>query len=634
MNTRPKGSADPTEYIFEEGHLYIGELNEIPLGIKTLRHAITVAGARTGKGVGVINTNLRTWPHNVLVIDPKGEAASVSWEARKNKGQAVHVLDPFKRATVPQDVLASYNPLADLDPNSLTYREDILAIADGTVLRSGDTGAVYWDNGGSRIIAGLIAYVLTYLPPDEQNLISVREILSDQREGGLFEMAISEMENAQSSSLSKMMRAGASAANAKEGSYFISNAEAHTNWLDSEAMTPVLSSSTFSMSDLKRGKASVFVSLPFEMLDEEKHARFLRLMVRCGIRAMQEPMPDGSELGERCLFILDEFFSLGQISEISKAIGGMPSKGLHLWPFLQDMEQLWKLYGQDGAGTFFGSSDLHQFFGISDPKTLDFISNKIGNYDITDLPNEPKFGEGPMGQDYRRTEKQWDDMRKNPNAYSRGEQKAINDSFRLDLEYAQKEYNENLARFNTTASRVVGKPRFSPQAVANLIRLEQDGKTAESQIAFVRGGKPLFCNIGRYFEWDDKKKAPPFPSREEMIANIKEKEAQANALAPPASTTKPASALAPKPQAINDTPHSLTPRHRAQPTSSKQLPQSQSSPQKKPEKLLPYLFWFGLLAGVSTFIFGANTPKDFMVGGTIGAMMGFVYWVLIKMGLW
>ena len=40
---------------------------------------MTIAPTRTGKGVGTIIPNLLTAERSVLVIDPKGENAAVTW---------------------------------------------------------------------------------------------------------------------------------------------------------------------------------------------------------------------------------------------------------------------------------------------------------------------------------------------------------------------------------------------------------------------------------------------------------------------------------------------------------------------------------------------------------------------------
>lgn len=63
--------------------LLLGELYGHLIGLEDDRHIITVAGSRSGKGVSMIIPNLLFYRGSVLVIDPKGELASIT--ARKDE---------------------------------------------------------------------------------------------------------------------------------------------------------------------------------------------------------------------------------------------------------------------------------------------------------------------------------------------------------------------------------------------------------------------------------------------------------------------------------------------------------------------------------------------------------------------
>ena len=80
--------SDAKNYPYQSGRLFLGHVDGQEVGIGTERHAITIAGAGSGKGTSVIIPNLLKWPHNALVIDPKGEAAEATAEkrVRPNKG--------------------------------------------------------------------------------------------------------------------------------------------------------------------------------------------------------------------------------------------------------------------------------------------------------------------------------------------------------------------------------------------------------------------------------------------------------------------------------------------------------------------------------------------------------------------
>jgi hypothetical protein len=67
-----------------------------------------------------------------------------------------------------------------------------------------------------------------------------------------------------------------------------------------------------------------------------QHGWFLR----CAIEEMSKKTAKGKLRDVQCLFLLDEFFSLGYIDEILKAAVLMRGYGLQLWPILQYLGQL------------------------------------------------------------------------------------------------------------------------------------------------------------------------------------------------------------------------------------------------------------------------------------------------------
>jgi type IV secretory pathway TraG/TraD family ATPase VirD4 len=94
-----------------EGTVWLGRSaseRDLPLGYRDDRHVTLVSGNRGGKGTSSIINNLCLWPGSVVVVDPKGENATVTAGRRGNGtpyvdglGQAVHVLDPFAVAKIP-----------------------------------------------------------------------------------------------------------------------------------------------------------------------------------------------------------------------------------------------------------------------------------------------------------------------------------------------------------------------------------------------------------------------------------------------------------------------------------------------------------------------------------------------------
>jgi len=485
---------------YQTGDLFLGlDENGYKIGISTDRHAITIAGSRSGKGAGLIIPNLKRWPDNVLVIDPKGENAELTYQDREAMGQAVHVLDPFESADIPDRIRAKFNPLTSIDLTSNRARATIADIANGLVVVT-NPKHMEWTTGARRLLAGIIAYVLVDAPQEHHSFATVRQILmqptslpaqGDEPQGLYADAQIM----AQDTRMGGLIRsAGVTIMTAIESSKgmekdFLGLAQQATEWLDDESISACLSDSTFQMSDLKTSNASIYLVLPSDGTFLETYGAFLRLFVKTALNAM-----GSQQQGKRCLFILDEFYSLGKLEELVDATGRMPSYGVHLWPFMQNLTQLYERYGRDGAETFFGNADAHIFFGNSDRTTLKYVSEQIGNYLPNELAKAPPIRtstDWTQAKDagFWETEKQY------------VERKTVED------DNAQREYRHKQA--------LAGSPRLPPDQVKALVAKMDDDSVAGSMIVFGKGRDVFNLKLAPYFETqeeqEDKKEVIRLP---------------------------------------------------------------------------------------------------------------------------
>lgn len=484
--------ANPKRYLYADGDLYLGtdEKRKFQLGITTPRHAITFAGARSGKGAACIIPNLKKWSESALVIDPKGEAAQETAADRAAMGQSVHVVDPFRFSSVDQRFLASYNPLDDLDMNSRTVREDINAISDGIIMRHNSEHAM-WDNAAQAIISGLIAYIKTYLPPNEQNLRDLRGIL---RTDDALEHILDVMSGDPSCS-GLMQNAANKVHGSKQGPEFLENARTNTDWIDSDGMD-VLESSSFSMTELKNARASIYLVLPPDYLEE--HGRFLRMFVRTALSMMARKTPSGSLLGTRCLFILDEMFSLGKIEVVQKSSGLMPGMGVILWPFFQDLGQLLQLYDTEGSETFFANADLHQFFANTDQLTLQRMSALTGTTSASEIGLPPTAPVG-LGGGVGGTVSAMSGMSKNTGARVAGSLVGgmLSGVSQLSSAAAQADYQDKMNKYQQRMAEH-GKPKYTPQEIAAKVQ-RRDDVVADNMLCVMNGSDVLFVKPQPFF---------------------------------------------------------------------------------------------------------------------------------------
>jgi type IV secretion system protein VirD4 len=165
----------------------------------------------------------------------------------------------------------------------------------------------------------------------------------------------------------------------------LSNANAQTEWLRNTAIQSTMSSNpTFSFSDLKEKPTTVYFVLPPETIDTNK--RYIRLFLNLVIRHVYK----GEASKVPILMMIDEFPALGRMQEVINAFGVAAGFNLTLWPFIQDLSQMQRLY-KDEMHTFFGNSRAIQVFSANDQITADFVSKEMGSRAVT----SPESGKAP-----------------------------------------------------------------------------------------------------------------------------------------------------------------------------------------------------------------------------------------------
>ncbi|MCW6512270.1 type IV secretory system conjugative DNA transfer family protein [Lichenifustis flavocetrariae] len=351
------------------------------------RHVLTVAGSRAGKGVSLIVPNLLFWPGSALVIDPKGELATLTasrrsaggsdWSVPLTPGEGeVYALDPFSRVTgdARQHAFAGFNPLADLDPATGEGADLAYQLADALIIQSDGDGA-HWTQAARALLTVLVMWVAATEPPASKNLVTVRRIVT-KGEAALNALWVAMAEHG----IDLIGRTGEAmqGTQAKELNSIISTIATQTAFLEGEQMARVLSASSFRLEDLKAKRITVYLCLPATRL--ATHGRWLRMFVTLAMDAMERtgPLRDGQH---RVLFCLDEFAALGTMETVEKAAGQIASFGVKLWPIIQDLTQLKRDY-KDGWETFMGNAGLLTFFGNTDLTTTDHIAARLGETEV------------------------------------------------------------------------------------------------------------------------------------------------------------------------------------------------------------------------------------------------------------
>lgn len=347
-----------------------------------MRHLISIASSRSGKGVSQIIPNLLLYLGGVVVVDPKGENTFITISRRREMGQDTHVLDPFNEVnrvygskTGEIEKITTFNPLSILKPKDKNYTDDLDYLAHALIMNQGKDR--HWDDSARELVAGLIAWLVETLGVGA-TLPKVRSILAMGLEK-IVEIAVmaQSLDDNSPAKLKLGRFASAQVTNDnRELQSIISTAVTQTAFLDSSALRKSLSSTTpgFSFDCLVEGKrgASIYLVLPADKL--ERYGRWLRLMVSIAIRTHAR---NTRLLEHPTMFFLDEFGTIGHLPALSQAYSLMAGFQMRLWVFVQDIGQLQRDYPDDWD-VFVNNSDFLTFFGILGQNSAEYASKLIG----------------------------------------------------------------------------------------------------------------------------------------------------------------------------------------------------------------------------------------------------------------
>ncbi|MEE4208687.1 MAG: type IV secretory system conjugative DNA transfer family protein [Parvularcula sp.] len=351
------------------------------------RHLLTVAPTRAGKGTTAIIPNLLSYEGSALVIDPKGENALITGDARERMGQSIMLLDPWDLASGQLGKTAArFNPLDWLVAGDPDLAENAMLLADALVVAAKGGDNRFWDEEAKGLIFSLLLYLATDDREEDRTLGRLRDLLT------LAPGSVEDIDDPDSFTMIDLLArmamsdhplvvAGGNRLAQKadrERAGVISSAQAQTHFLDSPRIRESLSASDFKFEDLKAGKLTVYLILPADRLNA--FGRWLRLMVQQAITVNARNI--GHKPSKPVLFMLDEMAALGHLSMIEQAYGLMAGFGIQLWGIVQDLSQLKRIYG-DGWETFIGNSGVLQYFGSRDQMTAEYFSKLCGVTTVT-----------------------------------------------------------------------------------------------------------------------------------------------------------------------------------------------------------------------------------------------------------
>jgi type IV secretion system protein VirD4 len=462
-------------------------------------HLLTVAPTRAGKGTGQIITNLLSWEGSVLVLDVKGENYLLSAGYRTHEmRQNVFRFAPFEEDS------DAWNPImcirANLNWPKSTWEEqcqaeeDTVYLANLIISPSGNPADRFWEEEAKNFLEGLLLHVRTTElssntdDPDLQHKVRERSISEVRRLLTLNPDSFLSLLGDMSESNRNLVRERAAilerqlSGKGELGRNILSAITNQTQiWSNSRVRRVTYKPSEdpvdrepaendFNFSELRNGNTTIYLIIPPENLST--YRSLLRVMTGIAIRDLKNSyykseIDTNHDAIPPVLIILDEFPQLAHMSPIEEGLGYLAGYGVRLWFFVQDMSQL-KLHYKRSWQSFMANTETKCFFGVNDIETAKLVSEMTGTATVEHFSCTDGTSNGTTYGSY----------------------------------YTQNSHTRSQNSSDTLT--YTSRPLLTPDEV---MRMPND-----MQLIFIKGLRPIFCDIVKFFKlnlYEYSKIAPP-----------------------------------------------------------------------------------------------------------------------------
>jgi len=360
-------------------------------------HTLIVARTRTGKGTRVIVPTLLRYAGNAFVIDPKGENAAITARTRRDTlSQTVHVLNPWGVLAKVYEgyglAPATYNPLDILrrdDPNAVAIAGR-LAAAICPVSGRGDDA--FWQQSAARILTAIFLWLTDY-PGETKTLARAREIVTLGRtrfedeflpwmeKSGAFGGAIKELIG--------------DVRDLADNTYTGINASLTlaTSFISDPQLKKATNTSTFSMSELRDKKTTLYLVIPPDQVQTQK--TWLRLLIAAATHGFRSSA--GETPAQRCMMLIDEFPALGKLQDLPADIATMAGHGLDYTLVVQGIDQLKATYEKD-SGAILNNCAYKWFCNVTDLEGAKHLSELLGEATVRTVSEGESRGADARGR--------------------------------------------------------------------------------------------------------------------------------------------------------------------------------------------------------------------------------------------
>ena len=353
------------------------------------------AGTRAGKVAGIVITNLMKYWWSVIILDPKRECFNITSLIRRViLRQEVFKFDPFSSVT------HRFNPLFYVSMGTsegFNQLENLALIVYPYKTDGADAGS-YLNKTAGSLFKSLAVTLWFMIAKDKQALkeLDIEPLFSMSKINLLFERAdpenllsfLSEIRGDLKGKEKTLVDIGVSGLKAFIKMEDKTKAQLKSNFLNglSPFSNPNVAKATdgndFDLRQVRKKRMTVYFCISGDnaRLAEKVTNIFFQLAIQVNL----EKMPtDDPEIKHDCLFLLDEFPSIGAVDYIKSKSGLIAGYKLKLLIVYQVGSQLEEIYSYAGSKTLLASAPCKIVYSASDVKDARELSEAMGTKTVT-----------------------------------------------------------------------------------------------------------------------------------------------------------------------------------------------------------------------------------------------------------
>lgn len=320
------------------------------------RHLMTVAPTRAGKGRGLVIPNLLLYNGPMIILDPKGELYRVTAHRRRQMGQKVIKLDPFRLLGPDSD---SLNPFDIFRLNNSDIETDAQTMADWLSLGNKGGKDPFWDLNAGGVLSGLIGYA-AILEEKEQNLATVFDVLMSDDSTYRIAVLLDTVGKRMTKNSYQELAAYLQLPEKETRPSVLGTVNSYIKPMLPERVRSTFATSSFSLDEVINGDPlTIYIVLPPDKMTS--HKAILKMWLGTLIKAVisRTTIPK-----KKTILMLDECGQIGNFPFLEMMMTLCAGYGMLCWTFWQDLHQLSAAYPTSWQ-TIVNNCAVLQTFGIN-----------------------------------------------------------------------------------------------------------------------------------------------------------------------------------------------------------------------------------------------------------------------------